>query len=339
MNQALTRTLALALVISALTGVLFAKLSYGSADTPIIGQVSVQSPQRGSIVGRFFSLNFSFEIPTIQAHSGVVAKAGDYLINDQAHHLSLFQCYLLAGCALDSDRQKTLETVTDFNWNFEAFLALQASSINPTLSYTGGDVYNGTANLFLQEGTHNLVVWVSAEQNYMSFSQNLWAGFSQTVTFTVDGTPPEVTILSPNNDTQYTSEVNLDLTINESTSRLTCILDGQQKATVGNVILTGLASGVHNVTVYAWDTAGNFGASETVNFTVAETATPTPLQTPSATPSPSPTLQPTLEPTQTPNATPDNNQTLDLRPILALTGIVVIAIAVGALVFLRRRKG
>jgi hypothetical protein len=26
--------------------------------------------------------------------------------------------------------------------------------------------------------------------------------------------------------------------------------------------------GVHNVTVYAWDTAGNVGASETITFTV-----------------------------------------------------------------------
>ena len=31
-----------------------------------------------------------------------------------------------------------------------------------------------------------------------------------------------------------------------------------------------LPSGEHNVTVYAWDAAGNVGASETVTFTVAE---------------------------------------------------------------------
>ena len=38
----------------------------------------------------------------------------------------------------------------------------------------------------------------------------------------------------------------------------------------GNVTLTGLTIGKHNVTVYAWDTAGNVGASETIIFTIAE---------------------------------------------------------------------
>ena len=32
----------------------------------------------------------------------------------------------------------------------------------------------------------------------------------------------------------------------------------------------GLPVGMHNVTVYAWDAAGNVGASETIPFTIAE---------------------------------------------------------------------
>jgi hypothetical protein len=36
----------------------------------------------------------------------------------------------------------------------------------------------------------------------------------------------------------------------------------------GNTTLAGLSAGAHNVTVYAWDTAGNVGASETITFTV-----------------------------------------------------------------------
>jgi hypothetical protein len=32
--------------------------------------------------------------------------------------------------------------------------------------------------------------------------------------------------------------------------------------------LIGLPVGLHNVTVYAWDSAGNVGASKTVNFTI-----------------------------------------------------------------------
>ena len=48
-------------------------------------------------------------------------------------------------------------------------------------------------------------------------------------------------------------------------------LDGSENVTVaGNTTLTGLASGLHNVTVYARDEFNNTGASETVRFTVAE---------------------------------------------------------------------
>jgi hypothetical protein len=47
-------------------------------------------------------------------------------------------------------------------------------------------------------------------------------------------------------------------------------LDGQDNVTVtGNATLSGLSSGLHNVTVYANDTAGNMGVSETIKFTTA----------------------------------------------------------------------
>lgn len=46
-------------------------------------------------------------------------------------------------------------------------------------------------------------------------------------------------------------------------------LDGQETVMVhGNMTLTGLAGGSHNITVYATDASGNTGASETVTFTV-----------------------------------------------------------------------
>ncbi len=67
------------------------------------------------------------------------------------------------------------------------------------------------------------------------------------------------------------------------------------------------------------------------------TSTPTPSPNPSPTPSSPPTLDPTLEPTLSSTPT-DENQTLDLTPTLALTGLFVVAVTVGALVFLKRRK-
>ena len=65
---------------------------------------------------------------------------------------------------------------------------------------------------------------------------------------------------------------------------------------------------------------------------------PTPTTTTSPSPSPTPTIEPTLEPAQTATPTNGDNQTVDLTPILALTGIVVVAVGVGALVYFKRRK-
>jgi mannitol-specific phosphotransferase system IIBC component len=47
-------------------------------------------------------------------------------------------------------------------------------------------------------------------------------------------------------------------------------LDGEQNNTINdNFTLNGLPNGLHNLTVYANDTYGNMGASETISFTVA----------------------------------------------------------------------
>ena len=85
---------------------------------------------------------------------------------------------------------------------------------------------------------------------------------------------------------------------------------------------------------------GYGGLSGDSNGTSTATPSPstTPSPSPSSSPSPSPTQQPTLEPTQTPNPTTDDGHTLDLTPIIVLSGIVVIAVSVGVLVFLKRRK-
>jgi hypothetical protein len=87
--------------------------------------------------------------------------------------------------------------------------------------------------------------------------------------FTI-ATPPEVSILSPLNETYDSSEVPLNLAVDKSFSKISYVLDYQNNMTIdGNATLTGLSNGVHNVTLYAWDAAGNIGSSETVTFIVA----------------------------------------------------------------------
>ncbi len=94
--------------------------------------------------------------------------------------------------------------------------------------------------------------------------------WSETVTFIYDLTSPCVSILSPEQNTYSTSDVMLSFTVNEESNQTEYSLDGKENVTIsGNTTLTNLPTGQHSITVYAMDRAGNVGASEAVNFTVA----------------------------------------------------------------------
>lgn len=86
----------------------------------------------------------------------------------------------------------------------------------------------------------------------------------------LDTTSPIITILLPENQTWYRGkDVALNFTIDEPTSWIGYSLDGEANETItGNTTLTDLSYGLHNVTVYANDTAGNMGSSDTIHFTV-----------------------------------------------------------------------
>jgi len=114
-------------------------------------------------------------------------------------------------------------------------------------------------------------------------------------------TPPEMSLLSPLNQTYYNSSVDLVFTQDKPVNWTSYSLDGKLNVTVaGNTTLTGLSFGLHNVTVYAEDTFGNVGASETVWFSVAE---------------PFPVV-----------------------PVAAASGVAVAVIGVALLVYFRKRK-
>jgi len=70
-------------------------------------------------------------------------------------------------------------------------------------------------------------------------------------------------------------KLSLTFIASEPTSWIGYSLDGQENITAaGNTVLTGLFVGSHYLTVYANDTAGNTGASETIYFRIE-----TPFQT------------------------------------------------------------
>ncbi len=124
------------------------------------------------------------------------------------------------------------------------------------------------------EGKHEITIY-AGETGYYYPDLHVYYSFSinssSTVSFTVDTVPPTVSVLSPRNASLKSPDAELHLAVNEPASRIEYCLDGQDNVTVaGNSTLSGLPVGLHNVTVYAWDAAGNVGASETVTFTVTE---------------------------------------------------------------------
>jgi len=87
-----------------------------------------------------------------------------------------------------------------------------------------------------------------------------------------DYEPPNVEILSPENKTYAANSIPLIFTLSETTSWIGYSLDEHENSTVlGNDTLTSLVDGAHNVVVYANDTRGNMGMSNTVYFTVDTT--------------------------------------------------------------------
>jgi hypothetical protein len=92
---------------------------------------------------------------------------------------------------------------------------------------------------------------------------------SSTVDFTIDTTPPEISIPYMENETYSAVSIPLNFTTDEPISQAAYSLDGQDNVTVtGNITLSGLSNGLHNITVYAEDTFGNEGASEITYFTI-----------------------------------------------------------------------
>jgi hypothetical protein len=135
--------------------------------------------------------------------------------------------------------------------------------------------FNSSLNLEnLEDGVHSVQILAACEGVALEW-HGLWQrqvfynGSSDIVYFTVDGTSTVIVIMPVANKTYTVTDIPLNFTLNEPASQITYTLDGQANVTItGNVTLTGLSSGGHNVTVYATDNVGNTGVSETVYFSV-----------------------------------------------------------------------
>jgi hypothetical protein len=92
-----------------------------------------------------------------------------------------------------------------------------------------------------------------------------------------DTIPPAISVLSPENVVYVQDAIPLIFVTDEETSWIGYSLDKLENTTISdNVTLSGLLDGLHEITVYANDMAGNTGSSEAIFFTVkAQTGLPT----------------------------------------------------------------
>jgi parallel beta-helix repeat protein len=82
-------------------------------------------------------------------------------------------------------------------------------------------------------------------------------------------TPPKIALLLSINQVFNESSIPLFFMVDKQVKWMGYSLDGEQNVTItGNSTISGLTNGLHNVTVYAKDTFGNEGASETIIFNI-----------------------------------------------------------------------
>ena len=122
----------------------------------------------------------------------------------------------------------------------------------------------------LSDGQHILTIHHEGEYDSSAPGEKMVReGSEPPIIFYIDTVAPTITNLSIN-ATGSTDRL-LDFTVVEEAVWIGYSLDNQANVTInGETVLSELPVGSHNVTVYAEDTAGNIGASETFFFTIAE---------------------------------------------------------------------
>ncbi len=125
-------------------------------------------------------------------------------------------------------------------------------------------IFGNTTLTGLSEGPHNIVVYIEDSPGNIRSSEIIY--------FTVATTSSGISILSPENKTYNTRDVQLTYTKNETLYFASYRLDGQLNYTDPvNTTLTGLADGAHQLIIYANYTGSFWGESITVYFTVDTT--------------------------------------------------------------------
>jgi len=217
----------------------------------INAKITIQSPGNKAYNKNNINLAFTVKSPNPPME---LSRAG------------LLEVFLRHGVALDYSTPKLVDLIENTN-----LLGDFPNSPLVALSDLGNNTYGGNATLTdLSQGPHSITIWIDAEQNYLSYGVPVGFVFT-TVSFNIDSIPPKISILSSETKTYNTSDVPMDFAVNKTVSQISYSLDGQENITaVGNLTLTQLPNGSHNVTIYATDEAGNVGSSQTFSFIIAK---------------------------------------------------------------------
>jgi N-acetylneuraminic acid mutarotase len=121
--------------------------------------------------------------------------------------------------------------------------------------------------IYVIGGTRNMHYSSNANELYTPFGY----GTPDSSYVPPDNTVPEVSVMVPENRTYYTTDIELNLTVNEPDLWMRYNLDnGNITEISGNTTITSLSLGAHNLTVYATDEAGNTAACQTIHFEIQE---------------------------------------------------------------------
>jgi hypothetical protein len=132
---------------------------------------------------------------------------------------------------------------------------------------------NGSVVLpLLSVGDHRIMIYgnwtatISSMQNEIELAQTA-------LNFTVRA--PVITVFSPENASYLSKDLLVNFTVDEPISWVGYSLDNQGNVTfTENSTLTDLTYGNHTIEVYAKDTAGVMGVSQTVNFAIKAPSEP-----------------------------------------------------------------
>jgi hypothetical protein len=139
--------------------------------------------------------------------------------------------------------------------------------------------YSATIDLAgLIDGWHKLTITASGTSPYNPDPKDGGSIFakvssSASIQFLFDISKPNIIILTPQNQTYTVSQIPLDFNISEQTDSITYTLDQYPSQEIyENTTLSNLAVGTHILTIYANDTIGRLGSSQTIYFTIAQNA-------------------------------------------------------------------